>query len=278
MFFYSTSGAAASGKLDASGNYINLRDFPQGQFSKWTHIASLDSGQLFFYNNGEQGTQAASGRLDADGEYTNLVDFPTNQFGHWSIIVPLDGARLFFYSDTGAAAIGKLDEDGNYINLRDFPQGQFSSWTHIVPLAGGRLFFYNGNFGEEPTGTQAASGEIDLAGNYTNLKDFQADQFGRWTDIAPVNRTQLFFYHVNVHKASCGKLDASGDYVHQHDTVVLPGGDWWKVVSVGSSRLFLYNGGTPTRAASGEVNSAGEYKQLVSFHPDQFGRWDIIVA
>jgi hypothetical protein len=85
MFFYnSQTTAAASGRLDAAGNFINLKDFPAGGFGAWTHIVS-DDRRLFFYNS--ETTAAASGRLNPDGSFTNLQDFPAGNFGEWTNIV-----------------------------------------------------------------------------------------------------------------------------------------------------------------------------------------------
>ncbi|MEU4039571.1 hypothetical protein, partial [Streptomyces collinus] len=82
LFFYSKdTRAAGSGKLDG-GDYINLKDFPAGQFGDWTHI--VPSGdQLFFYSKDTRA--AGSGKLDG-GDYINLKDFPAGQFGDWTHI------------------------------------------------------------------------------------------------------------------------------------------------------------------------------------------------
>ncbi|MFE5286967.1 hypothetical protein ACFRAQ_18555 [Nocardia sp. NPDC056611] len=41
MFFYNHgTRAAASGVLDESGDFVNLKDFPAGQFGSWAHIVS----------------------------------------------------------------------------------------------------------------------------------------------------------------------------------------------------------------------------------------------
>ncbi|MBW5483520.1 hypothetical protein [Streptomyces bambusae] len=45
LFFYSKdTGAAGTGKLDAYGDFVNLKDFPAGQFGKWTHIGVTQEG------------------------------------------------------------------------------------------------------------------------------------------------------------------------------------------------------------------------------------------
>ncbi|WP_338931762.1 hypothetical protein WEB32_18065 [Streptomyces netropsis] len=45
FFFYSQdTGAAGSGKLDGSGDYAHLKDFPAGQFGDWTHIGVTQEG------------------------------------------------------------------------------------------------------------------------------------------------------------------------------------------------------------------------------------------
>jgi hypothetical protein len=50
MFFYNAdSGAAASGMLNAEGDYSHLKDL--GPFGKWTNIVPLDGARLFFYNS-----------------------------------------------------------------------------------------------------------------------------------------------------------------------------------------------------------------------------------
>jgi len=85
MFFYNSgTTVAASGRLEADGNFTELHEFPAGQFGGWTHIVSV-GGLLFFYNSGT--TVAASGRLEADGNFTELHEFPAGQFGGWTHIV-----------------------------------------------------------------------------------------------------------------------------------------------------------------------------------------------
>jgi hypothetical protein len=91
MFFYDIDTQnAASGRLDATGNFTELVEFPGGQptsFGVWTHIVSVGD-LLFFYNRETQG--AASGRLDATGNFTELMEFPGGQptsFGVWTHIV-----------------------------------------------------------------------------------------------------------------------------------------------------------------------------------------------
>ncbi|MFF9055936.1 hypothetical protein ACF09Z_32850 [Streptomyces erythrochromogenes] len=84
LFFYSQdTGAAGSGRLDGSGDFVNLKDFPAGQFGDWTHIVPTHR-RLFFYNR--QTRAAASGELDDSGDFINLVDFPAGQFGNWTHI------------------------------------------------------------------------------------------------------------------------------------------------------------------------------------------------
>ncbi len=85
LFFYDQiTGATGTGELDASGDYVSLKDFPAGQFGHWTHIVS-GGGELFFYSR--ETHTAGTGRLAADGDYVNLKDFPAGQFGYWSNIV-----------------------------------------------------------------------------------------------------------------------------------------------------------------------------------------------
>lgn len=276
MFFYNRSTqVAASGKLDAAGDYMHLKTFPAGQFNKaWRQIVPLGCGMLFFYD--EETGNAATGRLDAVGDYTNLKDFPATQFGKSWTIVPVDGSRLFFYnSATGAAKTGRFDSTGNYFNLKDFPPGQFGTWTSIVSVDGGAMFFYNADWNDE-TGTQAAYGKIDSAGNYAHLKDFQVGQFGKWSSITSLIGRWLLFYTFDGLSffAGTGKLDASGNYTHVKD--VNPGMSWQYILPVEGQNLFFYRDGTDKRAASGRIDSTGDVKRR-DFGA-AFGSWSVIAG
>lgn len=66
-----------------AGDFVNLKDFPPGQFGEWTHIASV-GGRLFVYNSTTRA--ATAGELDAAGDFVNLKDFVPGQFGVWTNI------------------------------------------------------------------------------------------------------------------------------------------------------------------------------------------------
>lgn len=88
MFFYNSgTGAAGSGRLEASGDYTHMKGFPSGQFGEWEQVVPLDGGRLFFYNSNGGSALAGSGYLDADGDYVHLKGFPPGQFGQWTNIV-----------------------------------------------------------------------------------------------------------------------------------------------------------------------------------------------
>jgi hypothetical protein len=75
MFFYDRdTGAAMSSRLDASGNFIDLKDFPAQSFADWTHILTIATADLFFYNRRTGG--ALTGTLDSTGNYRDLKKFP----------------------------------------------------------------------------------------------------------------------------------------------------------------------------------------------------------
>ncbi|SDM65883.1 hypothetical protein SAMN04487981_102159, partial [Streptomyces sp. cf386] len=63
--------------------FVNLKDFPAGQFGDWTHIVPARR-RLFFYNKNTRA--AASGELNSSGDFVHLKDFPAGQFGDWTHI------------------------------------------------------------------------------------------------------------------------------------------------------------------------------------------------
>lgn len=109
------------------------------------------------------------------------------------------------------------------------------------------MFFYNRDTGA------AAVGQLDGAGDFTNLKDFSVGTFGNWTHIVFLEGGQLFFYHYDRKQphheppqraAASGQLDSSGEYTNLKDFPAGQFGYWTHITSVGG-RLFFYNVGYP---------------------------------
>jgi hypothetical protein len=275
MFFYNAdTRVAASGKLDAAGDYIHLKSFPANQFGAWTRIVSLRDSMILF-SNAETG-QAAVGKLNSTGDYTHLKDLPL--FGKGHIIVPVDDSRLFtYYPATGAAKTGKIDAAGNYTNLKELPAGQFGPWQDIVSLDGGMLFFYHADWDDALGGTKAASGMIDTFGNYTHLQTFPTGQFGKWSQVLALAGRWLYFHlaqdSLNA-PAATGKVSPDGKYSHVKSISTNPG--YWNVVPVEGYQLFHYRSGTTTRAASGRIDSTGDVKQRD--FGNAFGLWSLIAG
>jgi hypothetical protein len=97
-----------------------------GYFSPgWSHIVSLDKGELLFYNR--LSGAGAVGSLTAAGFTTTRV-YPAGAFSiGWDNIARAGDAVLFYNGIVGSAAIG-FDP-----TLRTFPAGSFSTgWTRVV--------------------------------------------------------------------------------------------------------------------------------------------------
>jgi hypothetical protein len=43
LFYNANTGAGATGRIDEAGNFITLRVYPAGSFSKWTHVVATMS-------------------------------------------------------------------------------------------------------------------------------------------------------------------------------------------------------------------------------------------
>ncbi|MEW2806582.1 hypothetical protein AB0929_05560 [Streptomyces massasporeus] len=281
MFFYDyNTRAAATAKVDASGAFIHLQTFPVNQFGKWTQIASLGCGVLFFYNDEGANVISASGRVDGAGGYTHLKDYALNQFAKSFQVVPLGAGRVFFYSSTGAAKVGRFDTSGNYANLKDYPAGTFGQWTSIVPFETGEVFFYNGDFSDE-TGTQAAIGKFDSSGSFSQTVGFPVNQFGKWSSITALSgRWALFQYTDGVFfPQATGQFTTAGAFNHKKNVAL---GRFWTAIPIDEgSQLFLYSSagsdaGAFVKAASGRMDAAGDIK-VRDLGPD-FSRWSHIVA
>ncbi|WP_162951058.1 hypothetical protein [Streptomyces sp. CC0208] len=282
MFFYDYSTrSAATGKVDASGAYIHLQTFPVNQFGKWTQIASLGCGVLFFYNDEGTNVVSASGRVDGAGGFFHLKDYALNQFAKSFRVVPLGAGRVFFYNyDTGAAKVGRFDTSGNYTNLKDYPAGTFGKWDSIVPFETGEVFFYNGDFSDE-TGTQAAIGKFDSSGAFSQTVSFPVNQFGKWSSITALSgRWALFQYSDGVSfPQATGQFTAAGAFNHKKNVAL--GRPWSAIPIDEGSQLFLYSSagsdsGAFVKAASARMDAAGDIK-LRDLGPD-FSRWSHIVA
>jgi len=131
LFYNSSTGAAATTKINApSNNYVTLNTISTLS-PGWTHIVAGVNNVLLFFKSTPG--NAMSAQLDGAGNLNILQNPLWNADLAWSSIVAgFKNKTLFFYhSPSGTFATGTLDQNGNYVSFGS-GSGFSTGWTHIV--------------------------------------------------------------------------------------------------------------------------------------------------
>jgi hypothetical protein len=205
LFYNLLTGAVTTGRVDAAGNYGDLRNYT-GFDRDWSHIAAAN-GLVLFHNNNKM----VSARVDPDGTLQELKAFATPRDLHASHVVVTDQGFVLFVASVFTGQPGKylmklttgqIDETGNLEVLRVHEGLDF--WTHVVPTTGGLVLFYNSKT------KNAATGRVDTEGRFQDLRSFTA--FDAWTQIVSTSDGFPVFYNRETGALALGQIDANGNY------------------------------------------------------------------
>jgi hypothetical protein len=172
LFYNAYTGAAATGALDANGNYVNYRNLTLNPH--WWKIVAVGPDKLFFLTapitSGPW--SGAVARVDNNGNFTTL--WSSSSFGRWTEVAgTISGFLLFYDQGVDNGAIGQVTTDGRFVTLRtgmDLGEAPGGPWYRITATntcastCASMFFFYDGN-------GHAKSGYVDWAGNFGWLRD-----------------------------------------------------------------------------------------------------------
>lgn len=206
LFYNRSTGAVTTGRVDADGNYADLRNYT-GFDRDWNHIAGTGDGLVLFHTNAKM----VSARVQADGSLQELRWFDTAGELHASHVVSTDQGVVLFVASvfTGVSGqytmkvtTGRIGENGDLMVLN--VHGGFDFWSHVVPNVGGLVFFYDSQT------KNAATARFGTDGNYLDLRSYTA--FDQWTQIVSTSDGLLVFYNRETGALGLGQLDANGNY------------------------------------------------------------------
>jgi len=273
LFYNQTNGNQAVGRLNNTGNYVNLstRTFLSG----WTHIVTGINNVLFFYRSTDG--YAWTGKLDDAGDYTDIGELPAvlgpvmgGPASEWTHVVAGANNILWFYnSNTGKLMLGKLDDKGYFasLSIRALPAG----YTNIATGVNNVFLFYNRTTG------QAASAKLgNPAGNYVDLKQIPGLSTG-WNHIVAGTNNVLLFFNAGVGNAMSARLDDAGNFKYLHNPL------WsadlgWTIIAAGvkNSTLLFYHAPSGT-VATGTLDANGNYVHLANLSGFSLG-WTHIIG
>jgi hypothetical protein len=273
LLYNQTNGDQAIGRLDHTGNYVNLstRTFLSG----WTHIVTGINNVLLFYRSNDG--YAWTGKLDDAGNYTDIGELPPvlapvtgGPGSQWTHVVAGASNIIWFYnSNTGKLMLGKLDDEGYFASLstRALPAG----YTNIAAGANNVFLFYNRNTG------QAASAKLGIpAGNYVDLKQITGLSTG-WTHIVAGTNNVLLFFNAGVGNAMSARLDDGGNFTYLTNPLWNADLGWTTIAAgVKNSTLFFYHAPSGTVAA-GTLDANGNYVHLSTLGGFSLG-WTHIIG
>ncbi len=196
LFYDSTTGDGASGKLDSEGSFATLKSL-SGFKLNWSHIVRVGDCLFLLYNSVTGG--GAIGRLDGDGSFKTLRDYSDGSFsvGWTDIVSTSDDAILFYNNKTGHVETGLVDDSGfiqttsRAILARDF--------TNIAAAGHSLLFFYN------TTDGSAQLIRLRRGENFEILKSWPGRVFSpNWTHVIAGSNGLLLFYNEKTGWGSTG--------------------------------------------------------------------------
>jgi hypothetical protein len=245
LFYNSGTGLAATGRVDANGNYADLRTFKLDR--GWRSIVPTGNGLVLFYDRGK----AVTGRFQADGSFQNLQSYAGFEKTWSQIASTSDGILLFYrrpgvYNEDGTptvpqegksegqplpglAATGRIDANGNFGDLGTFDG--FDPWSHVVPTHSGLVLFYQMGTG------QVTTGRVQPDGSFHNLRDYTG--FDRtWYHIVSTSDGILLFYNSAAGALVLGRVDENGNYAGIRSRAFQGG---LRLIPTTNGRVLFYN-------------------------------------
>jgi hypothetical protein len=259
LFYNQTNGNNAIGRVDNSGNYLNLS--AGGFVTGWTHIVTGINNILFFYNASTG--FAWTGRLDDAGNYSDVGVVPDCCSPGWThIVAGSNNVVLFYNSITGYTALGRLDDDGSFRSLST--RRLSAGWTNIVAGVNNVFLFYNRDTG------QGATAKLGIpAGNYVDLGEITGLAPG-WTNIVAGVNNVLLFFKANPGNAMSARLDDTGTLTYLRNPLWNADLAWTSISAGVKANVLLFYHAPSGTVATGTLDANGNYvhlKNLGGFSP-----------
>jgi hypothetical protein len=135
LFYDSSSGYAATGKIKPDFNFVTLKEYPSYFAKSWLSFTPANDGYIIAYGNPNgAGRSLAVGQVDGDGNFYQprpTIPFDTG----WSIIASTRKGMLLFYRIDGKAETGFVDANAQYAPAQTFGPRTFpNGWTNIIGI------------------------------------------------------------------------------------------------------------------------------------------------
>jgi len=272
LFYNRATGAVTTGRVDADGNYFDLRNFT-GFDRDWNRIVAVGDGLVLFHSNDKMVTA----RVQADGSLQELRSFVPSKEHASHIVSTGQGIVLFvasvFLGQSGEydmkVTTGRIDEHGDFMSLE--VHNGFDFWSHVVANVGGLVFFYDSRT------RNAATTRFGTDGSYQDLKSYTG--FDPWTQVVSTSDGLLVFYHSETGVLALGQLDANGNYSDLRFHNFQPG---FLLAPTTNGRVMFYRTffdpgrqAVVGEAVFGRFNAAGEFSSGPLTPLDQ---WSFIVS
>lgn len=271
MFYNNTQGKAVIGKVDASGNYSDLKVAIASGAVGWTHIVPLGKGLLLWYNKNSGLT--VLGYVSNDAIYSDIDNDTTLGAGWTNVVSAGNNMILYYKAGTGTGGTARVNPDGSISILKVYTTFN-TGWTHIAGLDTGILVFYQRN------SSTAATARVDADGNLVNLKTF-TNWTTVWDRLVPGIQGRLLQYYTIDGRAVVSSFDETGA-----ETVLarypdasrgeppLPNG--WPFVVGGSNGTLLWYNDSSGNARTGRLGGDGSVT-FYNTYTGSFTPWDIVV-
>lgn len=271
IYYNSQTGKSVIGRVDASGNYADLKAYTTWM-AGWDQIVPLGQSYVLFYQKSSGLTTL--GRVATDGTYTDIQSSRTLGAG-WTHVVSA-GANLILYykAGTGTGGVARVNiTDGSIALLKVYTTFN-PAWTHIVGLDNNILLFYQRGSSTALTLRVHSDGVLEQLKVFTNWSTI-------WDHLVPgTNGTVLQYYSIDG-RAVASKFDVNGN-----ETVLMrygPGGEaplpnpYPVVAGMSNGTLLFYNDGT-RQGTTGRLSGDGAVAIYNRYPAGNFGVWTQVVG
>jgi hypothetical protein len=275
IFYNDQIGNAVVGRVDASGNYSDLKRALSNS-KGWTHIVPLGKGRLLWYDR-ISGLDTV-GQVATDGTYIDISSRRDLGTG-WTHIVPAGNGMILYYKATGTGntttGTARVNDDGTITLLKVY-NAFGGEWTHVAQTDNGVIVFYR-------RGTSsAATLRVDNDGNFVYLKTFN-NWTTVWDRLVPgINGTLLQYYTINGQAVVSRFDDNGGEAVLARYPDAARGEgplppNFPVLTGLNNGLLFFYNDSNNS-AITARMGGDGSVAIYNRYPPNSFGAWTHVVG
>ncbi len=268
VFYNDQTGKSAIGRVDASGNYGDLKAYTSWS-TGWDQIVPLGQGYVFFYESSSGLTTL--GRVATDGTYTDVQSSFTLG-GGWTHIAPAGNNRIVYYkAGTSTGGTARVNLDGSISILKVYTT-LYTYWTNITGLDNGVVLFY-----ARDTGILTAL-SLDNDGSIINQKQYNnAPLFDRV--VAGIDGRVLLYRYQNG-ASIAARFDQGGTYIGlmtYPSQGPPPPNPYPTVAGLNNGTLLFYNDSTKS-AVTARLGGDGTVTVYNQYPAGYFGAWSHITS